>query len=120
MFENTERESEHKHSDQSNGISSVTKDIILSEISSYESLKNICIRDIGAFCHYRNSDEFPFDQAMNSEMIKLGNLRRIKAKKVGNLEAASFNVMEENLKLYLKMLSLCLIFGSICLALTRP
>jgi hypothetical protein len=45
-------------------------------------------------------------------MITVGNGSTMKAEKVENQEAASFNVMKESLKLHLKMLSLCLTFGS--------
>jgi hypothetical protein len=91
-------------------MASATTDIVFGAINPHESCKKILIGHSGAFCQYFNSDEGLFDQITISEMITIGNGSKLKAEMVGKLRKCVLNTMEENLKLNLKMLSLCLTF----------
>jgi hypothetical protein len=86
-------------------MTSAIKDIVLSDINSHESFKNIWIGDSGASCHYCNSDE---------GLLKKGTISEITTSRNGTI------TKDENVrKLRMKMLILCLIFGSTYSALIR-
>jgi hypothetical protein len=70
------------------------------------SFKNTWIGDSGSSCNYFNSDEGLFDQGTISEMITIGNGRKMKAEKAGKISSfilqcyeRKFEIILENVKL---------------------
>jgi hypothetical protein len=90
---------------QRNGVASPTTDIVLSAINSHESFKNTSIDESGASCHYCNSHEGLFEQAIISEMNAVGNGSTMKAEQVGKLRSCvlqcggrKFEITSENIE----------------------
>jgi hypothetical protein len=100
------------NSNQRNGMARATTDIGLDAIKLHASFKNIWIGDSEASCHYCNSDEGLFDQVTISRMIAVGSGSTMKAEKGVKLRSCVLQCNGRKLKLFLKMLSLCLNFGS--------